>query len=231
MDPRLHYLYDTLGYINMNQVRATGYFRLALIPYMKGDYEVALEFCDTAINLFDSHDINPRDHTLHWLMGLSNLEMGNVEKARFEASEMDSIIDDFHINEIKYQMKLLKFNLHLKVAIASYEGNLDEFIRILSIFDNVLYTKVKDHTSDFDLAYLNNSLGEILMGDNLNLVHLASERYNKAIDYNPNYALAHYNLWKCYTEVGDLDKAEEHKDRFAEIWAEADEELKVGLNI
>ena len=58
--------------------------------------------------------------------------------------------------------------------------------------------------STYDIAY--NNLGVIYL-DDLGRVQPAIDLFKKAIEYNPNYALAHYNLARSIAITGDKIEA------------------------
>ena len=60
------------------------------------------------------------------------------------------------------------------------------------------------YDATYDIAY--NNLGVIYL-DDLGRVQQAAELFEKAINFNPNYALAHYNLGRSVAIKGDKVEA------------------------
>jgi tetratricopeptide (TPR) repeat protein len=252
VDPNLYYLWGTLGYINLRQgkfieadqtfqqylnlaigrkTKAKGYFRKALIPFYKGEYTDALKLCNYARNLYDTVDVITRDHEMHWLSGYLNVLLNRPEDAAEELKVMQELADSNDISATNYQPDFYKFKLHLESALNAYKSNLTGMLECIEEFDSSIKNKVKDHTSAFDLAFFNTSFGELMLWQQINQKELAEERFLKALEYNPNYALAHYNLWKLYDQEGKIDQAGKHLDQFKKIWENADQEVKLKYQI
>ena len=60
----------------------------------------------------------------------------------------------------------------------------------------------------------------------INRPDLAEARLKLALNYNPNYALAHYDLWQLYLKTGDEEKSINHQNKFKLLWQQADEDVK-----
>ena len=60
----------------------------------------------------------------------------------------------------------------------------------------------------------------------INRPDLAEARLKLALNYNPNYALAHYDLWQLYLKTGDEPKSMDHQNKFKLLWQQADEDVK-----
>lgn len=60
------------------------------------------------------------------------------------------------------------------------------------------------YNKNYDIAY--NNLGVIYL-DDLGRVNKAIELFKNAVDANPNYALAHFNLARATSIVGDKVEA------------------------
>jgi tetratricopeptide (TPR) repeat protein len=252
LDSELYYLWGSLGYIHLrqgkfaaaekdflqymkkaegNRTKAKAYFRLALIPYYQGKYQDAMSLCLKAKNLYDTIDIVTRDHELHWMMGILYLKLGQTNKAEEELRIMKMIADTYKISSTNYQINFFKFILHLDIAIKAYHADLPGIRRELDEFDNFIKNKVKDHTSDFDVAFFNNSFGELMLIPALNNKTIAEQRFAKALDYNHNYALAEYNLWKLFKSSNNNELANEHCTKFKNIWKDADQNIKAVYGI
>ena len=247
LDPRLSYLWGSLGYINIRQGKlkeaeqniqkyidfsdradrkARGIFRKALVDFCRQNYAAALEGCMSAQALYDSTDLVTRDHDLHWLLGLLYLKFNEPEFARTEIDQMEQIINLYAINDTNYRMGIYKNYLALKIFEAAYQGDEAEMLTYMERFDGPIRSKIKDHGSPFDLAYVNTTFGELLMNEPINRPDLAEARLKLALNYNPNYALAHYYLWQLYLKKGDEQKSMDHQNKFKSLWQQADEDVK-----
>ena len=243
LDPKLNYLYWSLVYINLEQGKgeearknarhylnnafsaysqSRANYLYALIHFTEGNYDSSLTYCQKAITIFDSDNIVIRNHELHWLLGRVYLKLNRLEDARAELAQMEKLVAKHHINATNYRMGIYKFMLHLKALIAGYTSDVSTIFDVIEEFDGPIRIKVKDHGNPFDLAYFNTSLGELFMVKNINRVDLAKERFNKALEYNPKYAPAHYFLWKLYQLSGEKEKAEAHRQVFTSVWQDAD---------
>jgi hypothetical protein len=93
-------------------------------------------------------------------------------------------------------------------------------------FDGAIKNKVKDHTSTFDLAFFNTSFGELFLLPQINKPEFAEKRFLMALDFNPNYAFAHYHLWKLYQSEGKTELATVYLKKFRDTWKDADNDVK-----
>ena len=98
-------------------------------------------------------------------------------------------------------------------------------IDIIKLFDGPIKIKVKDGGSTFDLAFFNTSFAELLMEPTIDRFDDAEYRLKQALEYNPNYALAHYQLGKVYEKMKIIAKAKKHYEKFLDLWKDADEDL------
>ena len=155
-----------------------------------------------------------------------SLKTNKIDSAKYELTQMKEIIDSHNINPTRYRIHIYKYWLHLKASIAALEENIHEIEDCIEIFDDGIKYKVKDQTSPFDLAFFNNSFGELLMTFGSNYYDRAEECFNNALEYNENYALTHYNLWQLYEERGEHDKASASYRKCKELWTQADVDVK-----
>jgi len=163
---------------------------------------------------------------MHWLLGMAYVKLDSLALAQIKLEEMKRIIADNAIDETNYRMGIYKYMLHLEacLAVKKTDKDLRTVENRIAMFDGPIKNKVKDHTSPFDLAFFNTSFGELYM--EMNELDLAEIRLKKALEYNPNYALAHYNLEKVYSQKGEREKAQEALERFRELWNGADADVK-----
>jgi tetratricopeptide (TPR) repeat protein len=149
-----------------------------------------------------------------------------MDEARKEINEMQSIIITNNINETNYCRFIYKYTLDLLAYQAAKNGDIISLLNIIKQFDGPIKNKVKDQVSSFDLAYFNNAFGELFLHPKINREDYAEERFRKALDYNPNFAMAHYNLWQLYKNTNKINKAKEEEEIFANLWKDADINLK-----
>ena len=241
LDPKLAYLYGALAYIQIRQGKfedanrsvekyianspdkdnqSNGYSRLALIKYCSRNYKAALAYALKGLDTFDSNDLVTRNHELHWLLGLIYLERDQFESAKGELARMEAIIDDNGVNSTNYRMGILKYAIHLRAAIAAKEGDAAAVLESIKMFDGPLQEKIKDHGSPFDLAFFYTTFGELLSRPPLNQKTLAMSQFEKALKYNPNYALAHFNKWRL--QKASEGGGQENLDAFKSLWKDAD---------
>ena len=247
LDPQVDYLYQALCYIRLFQGRfneaaqnadqfiafasgkdriATGHFLKAMVNYFEKDYRKSLNECLTGKNLFDTEDIVTRNHHLHWLLGLNYLKLNQVANAKNELTQIEKLIRENSITATNYRMYIYKYYFHLKAELAAKENRLPEILECMNEFDGPIKDKVKDHTSPFDLAYFQNAFGEILVNLNPVQLDLAEQKFLAALEFNPNFALAHYNLWRLCEKKGETEKAAQEKEKFYDLWNNADEGVK-----
>ena len=139
---------------------------------------------------------------------------------------MDLIIKTNNVTATNYRVRIYKNWLHLKACIAAFENNIQEIFNSIEEFDGPIKDRVKDNTSPFGIAYFNNSFGELMMKPEIRNLDLAEKRFNKALEYNPNHALTHYNLAKLYEEIGNEEKLIIELQKCKTLWKHADPEFK-----
>ncbi|MBN1482317.1 hypothetical protein EH223_08980 [candidate division KSB1 bacterium] len=247
LDPKLTYLYGTLCYIKLRQGQfqqaqklakdyialspeqqgqASGYFRLALVEYSRRHFQTALDLALQGKNIFDSKNIVTRDHGLHWLLGLLYLKSDRLDEARRELTEMQALIDSNHVTATNYRRGIYKYAAHLRACLAARQGDLNDVLDVLKEFDGPIKDKIKDHGSPFDLSFFNTHFGELLMAPPFNRHQLSRERLLKALEYNSNYAMAHYYLWQLSRQTGADDAGQQALNRIQELWRNADPEAR-----
>jgi len=245
LDPRIGYLYSALAFISIRagqfskaqdcikryleyagthrELRSTGLCAQAYWHYVKNDFVNCAEVCRSAIQEFDSDNLASRNHQLHWLLALASLQTGYPEVAATELSKMKSMIVENKVNP-KHYNEIYKFAIHLEAAMEAAKGNVESVKAAIAAFDGPLKSKVKDGGSPFDLAYLNTSLGKMLMDSRINASQLAEGRFKAALDFNPRFAGAHYWLGRLYDSTQKPDAARRELAVFVEEWHGADAE-------
>jgi tetratricopeptide (TPR) repeat protein len=242
IDEELDYLYNSLSYINTASGRieealtniddylnlqsdpemiCNGLTTKAFILYSAGKYNMALDTCLKAKSFFDSEDLITRNHEMHWLLAKLYYKLGQEENAKEEMKMMEQIIDEYGINPNNYN-EILKFYSELKFTEYCQNRNLYGINEILTLFDELIVNKIKDWSSPYDRAFFNTELGITLLENGYS--ELAKLRFKKALDYNQNYPLANYYLYKMSKEEQNLSKAEEYKLVFLDVLDSADKE-------
>ena len=240
IDGKLDYLYNSLSYINTVSGRieealaniddylnlqtepemiCNGLTIKAFILYSSGKYNMALDTCLRAQSFFDSEDLITRNHEMHWLLGKLYYKLGQKNNARKEMQMMKQIIDEYEISPNNYN-EILKFYSELKFTEYCQNRNRDGINEILTLFDELIVNKIKDWSSPYDRAFFNTELGVTLLKNRYS--ELAKLRFKKALDYNPNYPLANYYLYKMSTKAQNTSKAEEYKSVLLDVLDSAD---------
>ncbi|MCK4754915.1 MAG: tetratricopeptide repeat protein, partial [Calditrichia bacterium] len=246
IDSTIDYLYRTLCEINLkrgdlNQVfnnakkykrhcmsidsEARGIYLMGLTAFYKGHFNKALFYCQKALKTHDTFDVVSRNHELHWLLAQIYLRLGNIQAFNKELYEMEEIIQKNNINSSNYREGIYKFYLHLKACRATKMGNFYNILPIIEEFDGQIRNKVADRGSAFDISFFNASFGEMLMRPNINRHDLAEKRLKKSLEYNQNNALSHFYLSRIYNKTGNSSQADFHRQKFSQIWKDADPDL------
>ncbi|MBN1558780.1 protein kinase, partial [candidate division KSB1 bacterium] len=247
LDPQVAYLYGSLCYIQIRQARlqnalssiekyldhspemetkSAGYFRLALTEYTRKDYVEALDLAQEAIALFDSEDIVSRNHELHWLLGLLYLQTGHRDKAEEELSHMQALIDLHNISATNYRMGIYKYARHLQACLAAHDGDMNFLLDIIREFEGPIKDKIKDHGSPFDLAFFHTHFAELLQSAHIAHLERAKTQLESALAYNPNYAMARYQLWRLYENAGQIEKSRQELAHLQLLWDKADADVR-----
>jgi tetratricopeptide (TPR) repeat protein/serine/threonine protein kinase len=231
LDPALDYMYLSLGYIYLRmglvdsalisfkthlskqstaQTQAFSLGNIAYSHFVGGDLSEAYRYCMLSKSLFDVDDVVAGNHMVNWLYARIALQNGNRQEARKVYHSMDSLVKANNISHQNYN-ELLKYYKHLEALI--YPENLT---LISNYFDFELAEKVKDWSSAFDLAYFNTELGINFFKSHDTIS--AMKRFEKALDYNPNYLPAHYWLSDIYGYRGEVEAAQAQRDAFEKYY-------------
>ena len=192
------------------------YCKLAQYQYLNGDIDEAIEHYQTAItinpnpkwtsvvaqtlgfifqentkdldaaisSLQNAYNLNPKDMDIY-------LNLGNVF---FEKGSYDNALVVY-----KKALEAAPHNarLHCNLGYLYWgKGNIAEAVKE--------YEKAIIYDNTYDIAY--NNLGVIYL-DDLGRVKKAIELFESARKYNPNYALANYNLARSVAITGDKVEA------------------------
>jgi len=241
--PDLDYLYRKSYYINLetgkireaekdinkymsmqsdNEMISDALSKKAFIYFWKGNYQMAIDTCLKAKQIFDSDNLVIRNHELHWILAKSYLQLNEATKAEQEIEKMQEIIKRFNINEYNYN-EIFKFYNDLKFMEFCRQNNEAGILNIIEIFDHSIDDKIKDWVSPYDKAFFNTQFGIELL--KTGKTKQAIERFNTALEYNPNYAVALYYLYQINENAGKTDLAHKYQDHFNEVMENADQDF------
>ncbi len=244
-DPGLGYLYSALAYIDIRAGRLkdaeqninkyenyagsnrdllpTGLAASAYLSMVNHDFRSCIRICREGLRMFDSKELGTRNHQLHWLLGVASLQAGQGSTAQKELDTMNQIINANGVSERRYN-EILKFKYHLQALLDAGAGRSDGVIAAVRSFNDSLKlrSKVKDGGSAFDLAFLNTSLGGMLLQPRLLDVMEAERMFKAALAFNPHYAGAHYSLSKLYKMTLRTNESNAEMAKFSEEWRHAD---------
>lgn len=189
---------------------------LANILYVKGDVDGAVSHFQTAITL------NPNKE---WT-SVVNQTLGYVfQEAK---QDLDAAITSY---QSAYLLTPEDMDIYINLGSAFYDKQ--DYDNALAIYRNALdldpnnakihcnlgflywgkgdtdeaireYELAIEYDKNYDIAY--NNLGVIYL-DDLGRVKQASEMFKKSVECNPNYALAHFNLARSISIMGDKIEA------------------------
>ena len=237
--PKTEYFYSALAYIQINQGEfekaqmsinkyielsstdehlSIGYFLKALIYFFQKNNDSSYYFSKLSIRTYDAPDLS-RNNKAHWLLGLVSYNAKEYRQTRNEIKQMNELINKYRINNTNYH-EVLKFKLSLDFLLALSANDMEEVNSVFNEFDFSIKYKVKDWSSPFDLAFFNTLFGDYLNQKAKYL--LAQERYDKALDYNPNYPYAIYGLLKVARHLNKEREINKYVDAFNKLWTKSD---------
>lgn len=181
---------------------AEAHFYLGRFHYLRGDYENAISECQYAL------EINPDMIEAHWIYGLALIRNDIIDKSESELLIIKGLIEKTNIEELK------NYYYHLKAELSFSKGVYQQA--------TIDFNKAANIES-LDRQFFINASGEAYfkMGD----LDKAVKNLESVFKINPNYAQSHYLLGLIYQKKGMKDKANEHFQRFINIWKDADENL------
>lgn len=192
------------------------YSNLANIYYIKGEFDLAISNYQTAITL----NPNPSwTSVIAQTMGFVYQENKSDPDAAISAYQTAYVLtpDDIDIyvnlgsafydkedyqNALSIYRQALEFQphnakIHCNLGFLYWgKGDTEEALKS--------YELAIKYDDMYDIAY--NNLGVIYL-DDLGRVKKAIELFKKAVEVNPNYALAHFNLARAVTIIGDKVEA------------------------
>lgn len=192
------------------------YSNLANIYYIKGEFDLAISNYQTAITL------NPNrawTSVIAQTMGFVYQENKSDPDAAISAYQTAYVLTpedvDIYVNlgsafydkedyanalaVYRQALELQPYNakIHCNLGFLYWgKGDTDEAIKS--------YELAIKYNDKYDIAY--NNLGVIYL-DDLGRVNKSIELFRKAVDANPNYALAHFNLARAISIIGDKVEA------------------------
>lgn len=192
------------------------YSNLANIYYIKGEFDLAISNYQTAITLNPN---NSWTSVIAQTMGFVYQENKSDPDAAISAYQTAYVLtpDDIDIyvnlgsafydkedynNALSVYRQALDFQphnakIHCNLGFLYWgKGDTEEAIKS--------YELAIKYNDSYDIAY--NNLGVIYL-DDLGRVKKSIELFKKAVEVNPNYALAHFNLARAISIVGDKIEA------------------------
>ena len=192
------------------------YSNLANIYYIKGEFDLAISNYQTAITLNPN---NSWTSVIAQTMGFVYQENKSDPDAAISAYQTAYVLtpDDIDIyvnlgsafydkedydNALTVYRQALEFEptnakIHCNLGFLYWgKGDTDEAMKS--------YELAIKYNDTYDIAY--NNLGVIYL-DDLGRVKKAIELFKKAVEANPNYALAHFNLARAISIIGDKVEA------------------------
>ncbi len=189
---------------------------LANILYIKGDVDGAVSHFQAAVTL------NPNKH---WT-SVINQTLGYVFQEN--KSDLNAAISSY---QSAYLLTPEDIDIYINLGSAFYDK--EDYNNALAVYRNALDLEPENarihcnlgflywgkgdideaikeyelailYDNTYDIAY--NNLGVIYL-DDLGRVQKAMELFKKSVEYNPNYALAHFNLARCIAITGDKIEA------------------------
>ena len=228
--PELSKCYYELGHLYLKKeekINALSAFKLALKydeenPYYQNSLAYAyvqLEQYDSAIELYKKAlATNPNDEwsavvaqalaaIYHQIKGNSEAAISMLENSllltKNKSQIYEAIADIYYDNEdldhaIEYYQFALKDDsenpkIYSRLAMANWEKDCIEKAIIF-------YSKAIELDSTYDIAY--NNLGVVFL-DGLGDAQRAMDYFRTAIEINPNYVLAHFNLARSYETLNE----------------------------
>src|ERR1035437_2721386 len=245
LDPNHFYIYTSLAYINVQEGKLKeaeknidtyislqtepiqinrGLTDKAFIYFAKNEFQKSLDTCRKAKSIFDSKDLLTRNHVLHWILSRIYLETNDLISFKSEMQDMNKIINKNNINEFNYNM-IYKFYLDIEIHQFIKQMKIDEANDAIAIFDNEIHDKIKDWSYPFDIAFFNTEFGKLFL--EIDSLNLAKKRFDKALEYNPKYPLAHFGLAIYYSNMGLNKESTKHQQEFNIIAKDADLDAKL----
>jgi len=211
--------YDELGdyeneilyykkYIKIHPYNAVLHTEIANLYFMKGEVEQAVSHYQTALTLNPKPDwTSVVAQTLGYVQqnvtknidcAIANYQLANALSPK-AIDVYISLGSAFYDNEdYKNSLTVYRRALELEPTNSKIHCNLGYLYWGMGNLDEAIkeYNLSIKHDSTYDIAH--NNLGVIYLDDLVQLQN-AITCFEKAIECNPNYALAYYNLGRCYS--------------------------------
>lgn len=192
--------YLTLSAGEVKQAEAR--FYLGRLYYLKDDYSKAIQQCKQSLE----HD--PQMIEAHWIQGLIFVKKGMFDQAESEILAIEELMEKTNVEESKSYYYHLLGEVYLSKRL--YQQSLEYFNQAANI-------------KSLDRIFFVNASGEAYF--KIGELNKAIENFEAVLEYNPNYAQAHYLLGLVYQKMDKKEKARNHFQKFLEIWKDADENL------
>jgi tetratricopeptide (TPR) repeat protein/DNA-binding winged helix-turn-helix (wHTH) protein len=186
-----------------NVERSRGYDSLSFIYWRRKDYRRAAQATQTAI----------RHYTIPtWMQVMSMVDQGRLAAA--EEMNRRWLEQQTYVN--RGRRVNLRWYYWLSAQIALKRGQTDAAIESL-----------KEAVRQRPLIWAADSKEDCLANAYLELGRLdeAIAEYERLLNLNPNYPLAHYHLAQAYERKGELERARIEYEGFLQIWSNADQDI------
>jgi len=195
--------YERYLALPLSEVRqAEGYFCLANLHFLKGEYAQAIQECRQALEL------NPQMIEAHWILGLTFVKKEMFDQAESEVLTIKGLIEKKKAEELK------AYYYHLLGKLSLSKGLYQQALENLNKAANI---------KSLERTFYVNALGEAYF--KIGELNKAVEKSEAVLEINPNYAQTHFLFGLVYEKKGRKEKARQHFQKFMEIWKDAEEYL------
>jgi len=181
-----------------------------------GDYDGALEACDTAWGLAVEADYPGAQRNSLYIKSQIYLKMGAVKEAQQTADELSFLIE----GGIYKKIIRLFYNLQGRIELEKkkYPEAIDYFERAIDLSHGGPLTIRADFIEPLALAYYESGDLEKSRQEYEKIARMTTGR----LGYGVIYANSFYQLGKIYQQQGITEKAGENYRKFLDLWKDAD---------
>ncbi len=242
MDPQLYYASRNLAFIEMlcgrnraaadrlktllasindRSQEAQYYAARAFLFYRRRELDSARKTCAQGMKLVGTVQYDAPHDELLWILGMSELDRGDVAAARRALGQLRGILDSNSITAMNYK-PAYKFWLHLSARILAHEGKTQEAAAALNDL-KWIKTKLGYWSTPYDYAFFFDAMGQIY--ERMKKPREAEEAYREALSYNPRFAFARFHLGRLLKSRGAQAEARRELETFLAEWRDADSDV------